>query len=69
MTVNKFNLTEVPKLKREFRYHEDWSFGKGDVIVAVGEKTSKGEFKADHIRPGTGLKDRFKKPPRKEIKR
>ncbi len=27
-------LTEIPKIKRGFRYHEDWNFGKGDVRKA-----------------------------------
>lgn len=43
---------------------------EGKIVIAVGEKTNKGEFKADFIKPGNVMKDRLGKPgPRKGLAR
>lgn len=42
---------------------------EGEIVIAVGEKTGKGEFKAEGIRPGNIMKDRLGKPKQKMIKR
>ncbi|MFC1810590.1 hypothetical protein ACFLZH_03760 [Patescibacteria group bacterium] len=42
---------------------------EGEVIVAVGEKTSDNEFKAEGIKPGDILKDRLKQPLRNGMKK
>ncbi|MFC1600149.1 hypothetical protein ACFL3T_03935 [Patescibacteria group bacterium] len=52
----KVDITDAKMPVREIQ--------EGTIVIAVGEKTSKDEFKADWIRPGNVMKDRLGKPPK-----